>query len=150
MNDRKPLLAKIHIAKKDLGLDEDSYRALIARHGGQGDRPSAANLQISQLESVLRELTGKGWRPRPKGGRTPRPAPSREALIGKIKAQLTAKAQHQGRAVPWSYADAIARRVAGVERVEWCDETQLRRVVAALAYDARRSQANEQANEVIK
>ena len=29
MESRKSLMAKIHIAQKDLGLDEDTYRAML-------------------------------------------------------------------------------------------------------------------------
>ncbi|MFV2949690.1 phage protein GemA/Gp16 family protein, partial [Pseudomonas japonica] len=62
----------------------------------------------------------------------PNPSDERKALIGKIEAQLTEAAR------PWAYADAMAVRMFQVERVEWCDPEQLRRLVAALAYDARR------------
>lgn len=30
---RKPLLGKLHLAKKQLGLDDATYRAILARHG---------------------------------------------------------------------------------------------------------------------
>ena len=39
---------------------------------------------------------------------------------------------------PWSYADAIAKRICGVERVAWCKSAQLAGVIAALSVDAER------------
>ena len=33
----------------------------------------------------------------------------------------------------WAYADGIARRMHGIERVEWCDPHQLHGIVQALA-----------------
>ncbi|MGL4885496.1 MAG: phage protein GemA/Gp16 family protein [Aeromonas veronii] len=38
----------------------------------------------------------------------------------------------------WAYADAMAMRICKVERLEWCDEPQLQKLIAALNYDANR------------
>lgn len=125
-------LAKIHIAKAQLGLDEDTYRALLARVAGVR---SAKELSPRQIGAVLAEFQRLGWTPKPakKAGRgTPKPAAERKALVGKIEAQLA----EAGR--PWAYADGMALKMFKVERVEWCDTDQLRRLVAALTYDARR------------
>lgn len=53
-------------------------------------------------------------------------------MLGKVAA-LLADAQR-----PWNYAHAIAKRVAKVDRVEWCDGVGLHKVVTALVMDARR------------
>jgi phage gp16-like protein len=129
-------LAKIHIAKAQLGLDDDTYRALLARVAGVR---SAKELSPRQIGAVLAEFQRLGWTPKPanKAGRsTPKPAAERKALVGKIEAQLA----DAGR--PWAYADAMALRMFKVERVEWCDTDQLRRLVAALTYDARRREGD--------
>ena len=39
---------------------------------------------------------------------------------------------------PWSYADAIAKRMYRVERVAWCTPDQARGLVAALVANAAR------------
>ena len=125
-------LAKIHVAKAQLGLDDDTYRALLARIAGVR---SAKDLNTRQIGAVLAEFERLGWVPKSakKAGRTaPKAAPDRQALIGKIEAFL-AEAKR-----PWSYADAMALRMMKVERVEWCDADQLRRLIAALTYDAKR------------
>lgn len=132
MNRRNAALGKIHIAKKDLGLDDDTYRALLARVAGV---TSAKDLNPRQVSAVLAEFQRLGWQPAPaksQGRKTPRPAPDRQKLVGKIEAQLA----EAGR--PWAYADAMCSRMFQVERVEWCDSDQLQRLVAALVYDARR------------
>lgn len=127
------LMAKIHIAKAQLGMDDDAYRALLARVAGVR---SAKDLGPRQIGAVLREFERLGFQPKPaakaKSRAKPNPSEERQALIDKIGAQLT----EAGR--PWGYADAMSVRMFQVERVEWCDPDQLRRVVAALAYDARR------------
>lgn len=125
-------LAKIHIAKQQLGLDDDTYRALLARIAGVR---SAKELSPRQVGAVLAELQRLGWQPQParKAGRkTSKPTADRQALTGKVEAYLA----EAGR--PWAYADAMALRMFKVERVEWLDGDQLRRLVAALAYDAKR------------
>lgn len=124
-------LAKIHIAKQQLGLDDETYRALLARVAGVR---SAKDLNARQVGRVLAEFERLGWQPKPanKGRKAPKPAPDRQALTSKIEAFL-AEAKR-----PWSYADAMALRMFKVERVEWCDGDQLRRLVAALTYDAKR------------
>lgn len=125
-------LAKIHIAKTQLGLDDDTYRAILARVAGVR---SAKDLSPRQIGAVIAEFERLGWVPKTakKTSRAkPKPAVDRSKLVSKIEAFLT----EAGR--PWEYADGMARKMFKVERVEWCDCDQLRRLVAALTYDAKR------------
>lgn len=134
---RQGLIAKIHIGKSQIGMDDDSYRAMLARHSG--GKTSCRDLDIGMLEAVLRELTGKGFTPRqPKAGRDLNPAEHKARLMGKITALLAEKARLQRHPVPVAYADALAQRLCRVERVEWCNPPQLGKIVAALAYDNQR------------
>ena len=53
-------LAKIHIAKKELKLDESTYRgALWDRYG----KESAADLTEHQAADLIEHFRQKGWRP---------------------------------------------------------------------------------------
>lgn len=63
LSPRGTALAKLHIAKKDLAMDDDAYKALLVRHGAPAESPSARELTINQIDSVLKELIGKGWQP---------------------------------------------------------------------------------------
>jgi hypothetical protein len=56
--ERRAMIAKIHIAKKALGLDDDSYRAVLTRVTGQS---SSANCREPQLVAVLGEFKRLGW-----------------------------------------------------------------------------------------
>lgn len=128
MNRRNQQLSKIHVAKKDLGMDDESYRVMLARVAGV---TSAKDLNPRQVGLVLREFERLGWKPKP--GRTrPNAAADRAKLVGKIEAQLA----DAGRS--WNYADALAQRLYKVERLEWLDAKQLGGVVTALAKDAQR------------
>ena len=125
-------LAKIHIAKSQLGLDDETYRALLARVAGVR---SAKDLSPRQIVAVIAEFERLGWKPKTarKTSRTkPNPAAERKKLVSKIEAFL-AEANR-----PWEYADGMALRMFKVERIEWCDFDQLRKVIAALSYDAKR------------
>jgi len=124
-------LAKIHIAKAQLGMDDETYRALLARVAGV---TSAKQLTPRQVGAVLAECQRLGWKPQSKrqGRARPRPAPSRTATMGKIEALLA----EAGR--PWAYADGMALHMFKVERVEWLDDGQLYRLMQALLVDAGR------------
>ncbi|MGC0153300.1 gp16 family protein [Chromobacterium vaccinii] len=124
---RNPALALIHIAKKELAMEEDAYRAMLLSVGGVA---SSKDLSPEGIERVLTHMKRCGWLP--KGGKRPRVGQSREALVGKIEALLA----EAGR--PWSYADAMAQRMYGVELAGWLAPMQLHSLAAALTYDAKR------------
>ncbi|WP_034112602.1 gp16 family protein [Pseudomonas sp. UBA4034] len=134
MNRRNLQLSKIHIAKKDLGLDDDTYRALLQRVAGV---TSSKDITPMQAVAVLAEFKRLGWeqksKPLTKGRAVPNVAPGRGKLVGKIHAFL-AEANR-----PWEYADGMALRMFKVERVDWLDAKQLGSLVSALAYDAKRN-----------
>lgn len=65
MNNRNDDLAKIHIAKKDLHLDEDTYREII-RSVGKVESGSSSDLDLAGRSRVLHHFKQKGWKPRRK------------------------------------------------------------------------------------
>ncbi len=142
---RRRELAKIHILAGELGLDtadrnpESEYRSILWTIGRVR---SAGQLDQAGRLALLDHLSKRGrWhRPTQLSGaehraRKPIVAADRQALIDKLEAQLAAAAR------PWKYAEAMAQRMFRVERLEWCDGAQLRKIVAALEYDARRRRA---------
>lgn len=58
---RRALLAMVHIARKDLGLDEDTYRDVLERVTG---RASARDLDERDLSKVIDAFKVKGWQPK--------------------------------------------------------------------------------------
>lgn len=129
---RKALLAKVHIARKELALNEETYRAMLVSVTGHN---SAADLNAQQLEAVLKSLKAAGFKPKAakKFGKRPNVAAGKEVLLSKIEA-LLADAKR-----PWSYADAMAQRMFKVEKLSWLDEMQLRKLMQALIIDAKRN-----------
>jgi hypothetical protein len=63
---RRALLAKIHIAKKELRMSSPDYRALLM--GGFGV-PSATELPMKEMERLLEHFVRRGWRPKPRSDR---------------------------------------------------------------------------------
>jgi len=124
----------IHIAKKQLGMDDDTYREMLRAVAGVS---SAAELSASGRQDVLDHLKWLGFASRRRPGFPGRPQiekarSDKRELLKKIEAHLA----EAGR--PWKYVHAMSRRMFGLPRVQWCDPTQLWKIVAALEYDARR------------
>lgn len=124
-------IAKIHIAKQQLGMDDSTYRTMLREVAGVA---SSKELDRAGVDKVMAHLVHCGFKPKaaPNHGKRPRPTSERDGLIRKIEAQLTAAGRH------WAYADALAKRICKVEKVDWCDRAQLVKIIAALSYDANR------------
>lgn len=124
----RAMLSKIHIARQELMLDDERYRSELARIAGVR---SAKELTERQAEAVLKEFQRMGWMPRPSKRNAGRPhnfaAPAMPEMITKIGALL---ADMQ---LPWSYADAIAKQMFGIQRCGWVRKPgQLKGIIAAL------------------
>ncbi|ARU30876.1 hypothetical protein CAP31_03750 [Sulfuriferula sp. AH1] len=126
---RKRELAQIHVAKTQLCLDDETYRAMlwtVARV------KSAADLDWTGRKQVLDHLKAKGWKKTTKS--RPAPAKSKAHLVAKVRALLIDAGNR-----PDTYADGMARRMFSVERFEWCDSRQLVKIIAALVIDSKRN-----------
>lgn len=131
-------LKLIHAAARQMGWDEDVYRAILERVTGQ---TSAAGLTARQRLKVLNEFARLGWNPKTAPGHRHPNAEAlpltgagwgKDRLLAKIGALLT----DAGRG--WAYADGIARKMFGLDSLRFCDADQLRRIAAALHYDQQR------------
>lgn len=128
---RKKMLAKVHLAKKDLALDDGTYRALLKR---TAFKDSARDCTEAELEAVLKEFRRLGWkgeRPAP-ARRGPRPLAEGETA-SKMRA-LWLSLYHLGEVRDPSEA-ALARyvrRMTGVEALQWLDGEEADRAIRAL------------------
>ena len=139
-DDRRRELAQIHIAKKDLGIDDDTHRLMLRTIARV---ESAADLNAEGRRQVIAHLKARGFKPRP-GAKVQRntassawdwvnnAAPDRQATLRKIAVMLKDAEREK------AYAEGIAKNMFRIERVEFCAPDQLRRIVAALEYDRRR------------
>lgn len=131
---RKSQLAAIHAAKRDLAMDEDSYRQMlwtVARVR------SASDLDDAGRQRVLDHMRNVGAQRKPRRRVAQHPgrphtmdAGKHADLLAKIEAQLA------DMKLSWNYANAIAKRQCGIDRVAWLKTVdQLQGVIAALGYE---------------
>jgi len=132
-NFRRKDLAKIHIAKKQLGMDDKTYREMLFNITGFR---SAADLDSKQRWAVIKHLKARNYRSQHKSakasGMNRTTAPDRAPLLSKIGAILF----HLS--LPWSYADGMAKKMFGVDKARWLRPDQLHKVTAALIYHQKR------------
>ncbi len=99
-NERTRLIRLVQVGRRSLGLDEETYRELLAQQSG---KRSAAELTIQELDKVLLAMKGAGFKPTVKravnGGKQKRLSPAsgtpvRTAEIGVIRAIWITMAKH--------------------------------------------------------
>ncbi|THA10477.1 gp16 family protein [Rodentibacter pneumotropicus] len=131
---RKNLIAKIHIGKTRLGLDEDTYRQLLVNTTGIA---SCALMNEGELQLVLNAMKQKGFNVRSAfWGNRAAPRDDKKIYLAKITALL---AKH---GLPKEYADGIAKRSFKVDVVHWLQPWQLRKVVQMLSvYDHQKQKS---------
>jgi phage gp16-like protein len=132
--ERRGLLAKIHVAKKQMGLNEGEYEMILRSFRVT----TAADLTISQLENMVTLLKRYGWKPEKRRGRSP-DAPERlEALRARCRA-LAGQLKDGEKRVP-----GLIKKICGVENLAWCrDSRKLTRLLAALEKIVRQYQEKE-------
>lgn len=131
-------LAKIHIAKNQLGMDDATYRGMLLAVAGA---ESASALNDDGLRRVLAHLARSGFKTKKNASR-PGAYPGRPKnmddfergpMLRKIEAMLAEANLH------WDYAHGIAKQMFKTDRVDWLPPDLLHRVVSAMVYDARRN-----------
>lgn len=121
---RNNQLAMIHIARAQLGLDDETYRSIV-RLVSNGRESSAGQLDYAERKKLLEHFEARGW----KNSKMATPTAAKKTnqpLIKKVGALLA------DMKLAWSYADGIAKQMYKRDRVQWCEAEELRGVIAAL------------------
>lgn len=135
---RRAMIAKIKIAQKELGLEDEDYRAVLQRVTG---KTSAGDLNEAQLEAVIDEFKAKGWKPtiassgagRPRPQLADHPAAKKARALWLSLAQLGVVENGNEEALR-----AFARRQLGTE-LAWADQGRVYRLIEALKAMAERA-----------
>jgi phage gp16-like protein len=133
-NSRISELAKIHVAKKQLGMTDEDYRAMLWT---QGRVSSSKDLDQSGRQRVLDHLKACGFKP--VASNKPKPSLDALPLVRRIRAQLISLERK-----PDEYADGIAQQMLGADApkfFEWCQLRDLERISQALTYQQNRTGA---------
>lgn len=132
---RRARLAKIHLAKKALAMEEESYRALLRRITG---KDSSAAMEIAELDAVLAEFKRLGFaekaRLRP---RKPAPHPHQRKVYALWGALAPYVKDGSARALR-----SFCRRQTGVETPEFLDPEQANKVTEGLKAWLKRARTN--------
>jgi phage gp16-like protein len=124
---RRGLLAKIHIAKSDLGLTEDEYGAILKGFKVE----SAGALSIPQMENAIKLFKHYGWKPlrtkRYRAKKADDRALQAAALKERVEEEIATVKNGQER------LPALVKKICGVDALIWCsDPRKLERLLAVI------------------
>ncbi|WP_321392784.1 regulatory protein GemA [Emcibacter sp.] len=134
------LLAQIHIAKKDLGLEDGTYRAVLHQITG---KESSGDMNAREQRLVVDHFKSHGWKP--KKAKKKRPA-SKKPFVRKIFAMWWELGELGLLEVPKSKrvdaCIAFVKRMTDVEDPEWLTADQANIVIEALKKWKRRKRSD--------
>lgn len=126
---RRAMLAKIHVARKELAIVEDDYRQILVDQTGH---LSAKDCSDAELAKVLDALKAKGFKPK---SRSPRSGQQRadHPMARKARA-LWLSLYHLGviRNPDEAALEAFACRQLKVERLQWSNQSHGYKLIEAL------------------
>ncbi|MNS20239.1 hypothetical protein D3C72_519720 [compost metagenome] len=145
-NERTRLIRLVQVGRRSLGLDDETYRELLAQQSG---KRSAAELTLQELDKVLLAMKGVGFKPtvkravnggKPKRLSPARGAPAKTAEIGVIRAIWITMHRHgllrDGSETALNhYVERQTVRInngIGVAEVAWLSDTLAYRVLESL------------------
>ncbi len=132
MNNKQ--LALVHIAKKELGLDDEAYRAILLAHGGVD---SAKDLNQDGFEAVMEHFEASGfkaknahkpqWKP-PRMG----PGMASDAQVRKIIALWYTLTGYYQEGREMKALSAFLGKTCGVSRLEWLTPEKAHNAIEAI------------------
>jgi len=119
---RRGLIAKIHVAKSQMGLSDEYYEAMLSTFKVK----STADMTIGQLENFVRLLKSHGWRAVKSRKEKPEDA-QLTALMDRVREEA-ANLENGEIRLP-----GLTKKICGVDRLEWCRSVdKLERLLAVL------------------
>lgn len=135
MTDRTRMIRLIHVAKRELALDDDAYRDILERLTG---KRSSADLSTRQLDAVLKELKRLGFKPKPakKAGPMPREGSPQARMIRALWIELgkAGKVRDRSEAALQKWFD----RTTGVSHMRFATPGDFNRAIEAIKNWAER------------
>jgi hypothetical protein len=125
--ERNGLLAKVHIARKQLCLSDDQYEAVLRGFGVT----SARELTIPQLEDLVKYFRRLGFRPiKARWLKPPDERPTDDQIIALWKRAREIASEIDGGT---ARLQGVVRKICGVNILEWCrDGDRLERLLKVL------------------
>jgi phage gp16-like protein len=128
------MIAKIHVAKKQLALADDDYRQILLDVAG---RTSSGDCTDAELEKVIKRFEQLGFKPIHKNAQSARPA--QHPVARKARA-LWISLYHLNavRSPDEKALESFAKRQLGCERLVWANQSHGYRLIEALKAMAER------------
>ena len=129
---RKQLIKLIHVARRELGMQDEDYRAMLANIPGLDGATSSAELTIPKLKLVLETLKSKGFRvaPRSKKPQAKLADDPQSKLIRHLWLSLytAGKVRDPSESALAKYA----ARLTKVDQLQWLNSSQAAVVIESL------------------
>lgn len=129
--DRLRYIKLIHVARRELRMDEDTYRMMLAGMKGLDGATSTADLSVPNLVKVLEQLKQRGFKVRPNAaGKRPKANDEQSKKIRSLWLTL-----HRLGAVRDPSEEALAKFVLNMTKVsalQWLSTVQASRVIENL------------------
>ena len=132
---RQRLIRLIHVGKRELGLDDEIYRALLT---GCVKKDSTSAMSVPELERVLERMKRSGFKVRVKSARPPaqsRPGRPLAQYPEARKVRALWLFLHQLGAVKNPSEEALAayvKRIAKVDALQWTNGNQTEALIETL------------------
>ncbi|MCE5212963.1 MAG: regulatory protein GemA [Deltaproteobacteria bacterium] len=126
---RRGLLAKIHVAKKQMQLNDGEYEMILRSF----KVASAGDMTMDQLEGMVKMLKHYGWKPSP----SRRPSTGSGAAVGREGQLVALRARCVQAAREITNGDkrlaGLAEKICGTSQLIWCHSVpKLERLLAVL------------------
>ena len=137
---RKQLIKLIHVARRELGMQDEDYRSMLASMPALGGKTSSADIGITGLDLILAQLKQRGFKVKPKTAIQSKSAmaaqtrPLADDAQSKMIRSLWLSLHDLG-AVRNPSESALASyvcRIAKVEALQWLDSVQAIKVIETL------------------
>jgi phage gp16-like protein len=129
--DRLRYIRLIHVARRELRMDDDTYRMMLAGMKGLDGATSAADLSVPNLVRVLEQLKQRGFKVRPNAaGKRPKANDVQSKKIRSLWLTL-----HDLGAIRDPSEEALAKFVLNMTKVsalQWLNTGQASRVIEHL------------------
>lgn len=135
---RRSMLAKIHVAKKQLAMDEDDYRQILFNVTGHH---SLTDCSDNDLQMVIGAMKARGFKPLPKAGPSTGSGRTAQHPMARKARALWISLHHLGvvRDPSEEALEAFAKRQLGCERLVWARQGDANRLIEALKDMAKRA-----------
>jgi phage gp16-like protein len=120
----RAMIQKVQIARRQLGLDDESYRAVLLRITGQ---TSSTACTVRDLDALLREFTRLGFQPRPARKTSPK---AQVRMIYAVWADIAHLLRSD--ADKTAALRSFVKRQTGVDAPEFLDAAQANKVLEGL------------------